>query len=326
MTDIKNKIDLSSNVMDNQWDILVLLDACRYDYFADEFHDYLSGKLESIKSLGTATPEWRNENFTRPYPDVVYVSSNPYIRNGLKIGKLDTSEIFHKVEDIWETDWNNELGTVLPSTITDAAIKACSDYKDKRIIVHYLQPHAPYLCLSGVSGFSKPDDNHSAPFTDLNDTIKKSSFRGKLFKKLIKHARKIKSWGNKPEWKLGQLLFLPPQTPMDAVRRKYGTAKLQEAYRQNLKDVLAEVALLWNSIDNSNRKIIVTSDHGEQLGEDNNFAHPIGSEKEILRKVPWFEIQGIVPEILPQRTIKTTDMPISNEKNIEDKLKDLGYM
>ena len=326
MTDTNTTGKLSSKVMNNQWDILILLDACRYDYFAEEFQGYLSGKLDSIRSLGTATPEWRDYNFTEPHKDTVYVSSNPYIRNGLKIGSLDCTDIFHKVEDIWEQRWNNELGTVMPSTITDSAVQACKDYSNKRIIVHYLQPHAPYISLSGVSGFIKPGDNHSSPFTDLNETIKKSSFRGKLFKKLIKPARKIKSWGNKPEWKLGQLLCLPPQTPMDAVRRKYGTQKLQEAYRQNLKDVLAEVALLYNSIDNTNKKVIITSDHGEQLGENNNFAHPIGSDKEVLRKVPWFEIQGIIPEKLPQRAISTIDKTDSNEKNIEQKLKDLGYM
>jgi len=37
-------------------------------------------------------------------------------------------------------------------------------------------------------------------------------------------------------------------------------------------------------------EIIVTADHGELLGENGEWGHPIGSEKPALRGVPWLEV------------------------------------
>ncbi len=38
------------------------------------------------------------------------------------------------------------------------------------------------------------------------------------------------------------------------------------------------------------RKVIITADHGELLGEDGLYFHPPFSEHRIIREVPYYEI------------------------------------
>ncbi len=68
-----------TNVMNEDWDHLIVLDACRYDYFEKVWQKYLPGKLRKKLSVGSTTVEWRDKTFTDYYGDVVYISSNPYI-------------------------------------------------------------------------------------------------------------------------------------------------------------------------------------------------------------------------------------------------------
>ena len=64
------------SVFTEDWDNLVILDACRYDYFAEQSN--LNGTLTTRISRASATREWVRANFTdRQLHDVVYVSANP---------------------------------------------------------------------------------------------------------------------------------------------------------------------------------------------------------------------------------------------------------
>lgn len=44
-------------VMREEWDYLIILDACRYDYFAAIWENYFDGELEKRVSLGSGTLE-----------------------------------------------------------------------------------------------------------------------------------------------------------------------------------------------------------------------------------------------------------------------------
>jgi len=46
-------------VMDEEWDFLIILDACRYDYFKEIYKNYLDGG-NSMKAISPAieTIEW----------------------------------------------------------------------------------------------------------------------------------------------------------------------------------------------------------------------------------------------------------------------------
>ena len=60
------------NVMEEKWDYLIILDACRYDYFESLHKDFFGGELEKRISLGSNTIEWCLESFKGYYLDVIY--------------------------------------------------------------------------------------------------------------------------------------------------------------------------------------------------------------------------------------------------------------
>jgi len=130
------------------WDNLLLLDACRYDLFERE-HD-LPGELESRQSRGSSTIEFLRANFDdRDLEDVVYVTANPQLSRN---SSIDPS--LHATIDVWrEEGWNEEYRTVLPETITDHALRAAEKYPRKRLVVHYIQPHYPFIGPTGREHF-----------------------------------------------------------------------------------------------------------------------------------------------------------------------------
>jgi len=129
------------DVFAEDWDALVILDACRYDMF--ERHAELPGRLEHRSTRGTDTTEFLQANFGgRDLRDTVYVTANPQLHDNRD--EINT-ELYHVV-DVWREDgWSEEHGTVLPETVTEYAKRAAREYPDKRLVVHYIQPHYPFI-------------------------------------------------------------------------------------------------------------------------------------------------------------------------------------
>lgn len=143
-------------VLEEDWDYLVVLDACRYDDF--RMLNTLEGKLEKRVSLGSTTSEWAAENFTDYYEDVVYVSANPRISNQEMAGFIGSNH-FYAVENVWAYAWDADLDTVHPKAVTEAAFRAKAKYPNKRLIIHYIQPHGPWISeRMRVSGLEMVDD------------------------------------------------------------------------------------------------------------------------------------------------------------------------
>ena len=325
-----------TNVMHEQWDYLIILDACRYDYFERMYRRCLNGKLEKKISVGSSTVEWRDLSFPDYYDDVVYISANPNISADLPVHGFCAGEHFFKVYEVWKSGWDKNRGTVLPETLTRTALDIISNNIGKRFIIHYLQPHAPYLSLGEVSrGYVDADINADRVLIDTDSAQKKSEFNNKLLKIISKPLKKTNILTNKPEWVLKKLLGLAPSAPMEAAWRSAGKKGLQEAYQANLEIVLEQVAVL---IEHLSGRIIITADHGELLGEDKCYAHPPGSTNPILTEVPWLVIDKpkdtSPPQTLTVPTKDETQKPtgpkdrIDSEKEqqeISDKLKALGY-
>lgn len=129
------------DVFSEDWDNLIILDACRHDMF--KYYADLDGHLESRISRSSSTEEFLRANFrNRSLLDTVYITANPQFyrhRDWLNVQ-------FHEVRHIWKEDgWDNQYRTVLPETTTDYALQAAADHPDKRLIVHYIQPHYPFL-------------------------------------------------------------------------------------------------------------------------------------------------------------------------------------
>ena len=69
------------NIFNEEWESLIVLDACRYDTFEKYYRDYIKvGRLEKRKSMGTETTSFLIENFGDTYhQDIVYVTANPFV-------------------------------------------------------------------------------------------------------------------------------------------------------------------------------------------------------------------------------------------------------
>jgi len=138
-------------VVDEDWDYLIILDACRYDYFQKYIYKFLNnGKLEKKISLGSCTYEWLVKNFYEYYDDIIYVSANPFISN-INFKGFKATNHFFKVVPVWSYCWDEETGTVHPQKVAEFVLSVKDKFPDKRIIAHFLQPHAPYIGSTRIS-------------------------------------------------------------------------------------------------------------------------------------------------------------------------------
>jgi len=104
------------------------------------------GELLSRISFGSTSEEFLDQNFgERTFHDTVYVNANVYFS---KFG-LDQDETFHAAIDLLD-DWDEELEIAHPETVTEAAKSAHEQYPNKRVIVHYMQPHLPFIGERGL--------------------------------------------------------------------------------------------------------------------------------------------------------------------------------
>lgn len=157
------------DVMDEDWDTLVILDACRYDMFEQDHH--LDGDLEKRISRGSHTIQFLKGNFDgRSFPDTVYTTSTPQLERW----RDDIEVEFYNIHNVWNTDrWSENVGTVLPEDMTEAAIESHQESPQKRHIVHYMQPHYPFIgsnITDGLRGLTE----------DEGFDIWESKIRGKI--------------------------------------------------------------------------------------------------------------------------------------------------
>jgi len=131
-------------VFAREWDLLVVLDACRPDLLNEvalDF-DFLDNCTETT-SVGSATAEWMPRTFDGADPDdllnTIYVCGNPFSEQFL------SEDSFAHLEEVWCWGWNSEQGTAPPRPITDSAIDLARERSFGRMIVHYMQPHVPFL-------------------------------------------------------------------------------------------------------------------------------------------------------------------------------------
>jgi len=130
-------------ILDKEWDTLILLDACRFDLFSDYIKN--SENLTKILSPGTCTRDWIVENFSgKQLKDVIYISAHP-IGSYIRFKKYIGYNPFYKIIEIWKNGWNEQLGTVHPSMVNKRTLETISKYPDKRYIIHYVQPHHPFI-------------------------------------------------------------------------------------------------------------------------------------------------------------------------------------
>ena len=298
-------IKASLELMEEDWDIAIILDACRYDFFKRFYRYFFEGYLERAVSRGSCTAEWFRKTFTSTYDDTVYVSGNPFINSYFVTVKgCCARKHFRIIVDVWARFWDSMLGTVPPQSMNKSLLKTFEHYRGKRIIAHYLQHHAPYISPRYfVAGFSFPNIREGNIFTllpsalsiDKSETsnvfrFRKASHRLEVPLNWVEKIVRRTNLGNGVVLELRRVLKMPPKSPLDATRRLYGTAGLRRAYTINLLIVLETLTYVLENLDG---RIVITSDHGEFLGEKNMFRHPCGVKDPILRHVPYFIVKKV---------------------------------
>lgn len=279
-----------THVYDEDWDLLVILDACRVDVLEDvaDNYDFIE-TVGSRWSVGSHSHEWLTQTFSEDYAeeiaDTAYISGNGHTHGTFVKREYPPDETvpfcwpnwrsartedFGQLDMLWETAHQDELG-VPPRAITDRTVEVAREPDYDRLIAHYMQPHIPYIAGALAEDRSPTD---------------------------------VEAKG----WKLVES----------------GDADHDEVwqlYEDNLRLVLDEVELLLENVNAE--KVVVTADHGNAFGEYSIYGHPEGMPLPTVKKVPWMETSAVDSgEFTPSGeyfdNIEKTD--------IEDHLHDLGYM
>lgn len=139
------------NIYEDNWDVLLILDACRVDLLQSVQNEYPF--LETIatrRSVGSTSAEWMDNTFTEDRPadltDTIYVTGNPFSE-----AHVDAADLAG-VDEVWRDGWDDDAETIRPRPLTDRAIAQWRSRGDSgRMIVHYMQPHYPFIGSSILS-------------------------------------------------------------------------------------------------------------------------------------------------------------------------------
>lgn len=275
------------DIPNSDWDILILLDAMREDLYSERTvelsHDF---EEKTVRSKASATREWLDQNFTDEYGDIVYVAGNP------QVSKYKPNR-FHQLVEVWRDGYDAETDTIPAEEVTDSAIEARKEFPNKRLIVHYAQPHEPFVDNPELN-FFKWDETFPSGSGMTRTTGDAETFHGSSFRAI-----------------------------------HYGVATQSEvwtAYRDNLDYVLKEVNRLINHL---NGRVVITSDHGNTFPRFSwpipvrVWGHPPGLRHRELIIVPWLEATlSSRPEIVDGGVNPPAEY---NEAELERTLASLGY-
>lgn len=278
-------------VITRDWDYLIILDACRYDTFSKL--NWIDGELQYIISAGSHSREFAEANFQgQKLYDTVYVTANGH---GARLGQGTFHDlIFTKTEDSSGT--HPSVGGLHPETVNNHALDAYREHPDKRMIIHYMQPHSPY-------------------FGD----------KAKLLRERVKNADV-----DIQQHELG------PHLGKAAREGAITLSDFKEIYEENLEFVLQHVEILIKALegriiitaDHGELLGDITglwkyNDMKRQTPSGVPIDHPENIYVPELRKVPFLIIESDKrPDITFEKPTKTASV---DHDDIEDRLAALGY-
>lgn len=293
---LRSQKQFDKDLMEEDWDNLIILDACRYDAFSET--NFLEGELEAKTIPASHSREFMREYFVgKDLSDTIYVTGNTHA------SKFTEDFDFHymeyvKLDDVCSRDTDyigppeGHDSTVLPGDVVEKSLKVHDRFPNKRLIVHFMQPHLPFIGEYGNEIYSRALQEAENAGIDIT-----------------------RDWSHSTIdiWKAVQ----DERISVDEV-------DVWRAYNENVQIVLEYVEVL---LDELIGRSVITADHGELLGEsvlrNKRYGHPHDIRHEKLNTVPWLVINGT-----PRRDI-TTGQGVEYDKiaedTIEDQLRALGY-
>nr|WP_324663294.1 hypothetical protein [Haloarcula sp. CK38] len=165
---VGRRLDYGTNVFDREWDVLVVLDACRADLLrsvAPET-DFLDA-VETVLSVGSSSSEWLENTF----PDRPETRRTVMVTGNTWTDRYLDAEAFAALDEVWKYAWDDDLGTVPAAAVTDRAIAAGRQRDPERLVVHYMQPHHPFVPdpIDGDDGIARTGShsNTANPWVSL---------------------------------------------------------------------------------------------------------------------------------------------------------------
>jgi len=135
-------------IWDREWDLLIVLDACRPDWLAAIQNEYsFINEIETISSVASHSEGWIQETFSEQYPEelreCLYISGNPY-----------QSEVNAHPKRIENARQYTDYPAPPAHILTDRAVKIARQMTWEKCVVHYMQPHMPFFRCVGESRYN----------------------------------------------------------------------------------------------------------------------------------------------------------------------------
>jgi len=118
------------------WNIMVVLDGCRYDYFKEV--NFIPGTLLKVFNGNCVdTITWYKKHFfNKKHEDIVLIHGKYFVEKA--------EEYFYKCYPMWDYD------TMLNIDQQIKYVEYClKEIEDKRVLIHFLQPHLPFCNPEG---------------------------------------------------------------------------------------------------------------------------------------------------------------------------------
>lgn len=231
-SNIGRRYNYGTSIWEDNWDICIVLDACRWDLISEVNRSYLTNK--SKYSVASSSGEWIPKTFHgRDNSDVAYVTANPYSKTLLE------QDNFFLLDEVWEYGFDDDLRTIPADVVTDQAISAWNSGPEQ-LVVHYMQPHHPFVPKPMDEGLPRQEFD-SQPWDNVWHKLRKGDV------------------DREDVW---------------------------SGYAANLDYVLDQVDTL---LKNTSGEVLITSDHGNLLGEWGIYAHPDWVPLPALKRVPWIK-------------------------------------
>lgn len=290
------QFQLGTNVFERDWDLLVVLDACRPDALravAPEYEFLDEDDVGEMWSVASGSMEWACKTFVTDYEDelsdTVYLGANGYVQQVLYEGEYAppvaspvgwprentvSADDLREVRNLHKLRAQDDLRVVPPDEVTDAAIYAGREWDADRYILHYNQPHIPWLTEALAEG---------RPITD----------------------REYYPWRY-----------------LRSGEMDYDDA--WERYLDNLRLALDSVETLLENFDADT--VAISADHGEAFGEWRVHGHPTGHVHPSVKKVPWVTTNGSDTRSYEPRELQSEEKYRMSDSEVTKQLEDLGYL
>lgn len=263
---------------ESDWDTLVILDACPADLFESVVGTTQWDTYETARSGAGNTYQWLKEHWKDDYADTVYVSGNPMVSRHVP-GQ------FHDLIEPWRDAITDGDSTPSAEPVTKTALDVHREYPHKRVVVHYMQPHYPFIRDTDLqfTNFEATDE------WQVEGDPRASDVWEALRKGIVSEPR------------------------------------VRDGYRRNLEYVIEEVETLLSGIDgkvvvgSDHGNLFGTYTFPIPIKE---YGHSCGLPQPSLSTVPWATREGDRREIIAE-DIRSESGAQSRE--IESHLEALGY-